>query len=610
MRRLKLFALFALLVSPLAIWATGISYQNTGGGGSAGSAGAPGPAGAAGSSVYAQTSIGGSSTAITDLAIVSSVNGPLVEQQGSSFTINLSSVAMFPSTGTFSGLVNFKQRIFTSSGLFTNGATVDDAANVIMGTQFAYMKNGNIGIGTISPQDLFEFYAPNDFVSLFRRNTEVSQGLISLWFLTGTGGAAATNTLAGIRIETTQADPSAIKGDMEFFTNSGDLLHESARLTGTGRFGIGISTPASILHVSTGPGTIGPITEISTGTTNLFEVNGSSIVMDKVMVKVSSLAANGAVMAAHLAATNAPADTQVLKYDAATGKGTWAADNTGGSGGLPFAEGATNYIQSSTAATSGVFSVSSGTVNGSLTARSNLVVVGIASAAAVAVNGTGALNIVGASEVQIDANGDGTKDFWTNSSSISMPIGNYISLRDKDRFTTPAFGSGTFTTYIATPTMGIASSTLGSFQFSNAISSQANFCVFPWLVPDDIDLTASISVSSFGITLGAADTGSQVYQISIATNQASSNVTETKFSGSGAWLSSMTVVVPADAAGAVGDLETSTGTIVWGGVQSTLIPGTLNYIIVSRDGDHGSDTSTVNSYSTFFTISYKRRFYQ
>lgn len=224
--------------------------------------------------------------------------------------------------------------------------------------------------------------------------------------------------------------------------------------------------------------------------------------------------------------------------------------------------------------------------------------------------GSGAAYLGGNGEIQLDANTDGVKNLSVTEASVTLKDGMFISLRDKDRFTTPAFGSGTFITYIATPTMGISSSTLGTFQFSAAISSQANFCVFPWFVPDDIDLTAPISVSSFGIVLGAADTNSHVYQVSIATNQSGSLALETRFSGSGAWTSSTTIVIPADGTGAAGDLETSTGTIVWGGIQNTLIPGMLHYIIVSRDGDHGSDTSSVNSYSSFFAISYKRRFYQ
>jgi len=224
--------------------------------------------------------------------------------------------------------------------------------------------------------------------------------------------------------------------------------------------------------------------------------------------------------------------------------------------------------------------------------------------------GTGAAYIGGDGEVQIDGNGDNTKDVSITNSSMTFASGFSLSLRDQDAFLTPTYASGTFVTYIASHTMGISSSTLGQYQFKHAISSQANFCVYPWVPPADLDLTAPVILSSFGITLGGTDTGSHIYHVSVATNQAGSNVSETKFSGAGAWRSSTTVLIAGDAAGAAGDLETSTGAITLGGWTTTLIPGQLHYIIVSRDGDHGSDGSSVDSYSNFFVISYRRRFYQ
>lgn len=378
------------------------------------------------------------------------------------------------------------------------------------------------------------------------------------------------------------------------------------------------------VHITTGAGFNGVLLMASTGSTNLFQVTSYG-------VSISSLQVAKIMLPAHLAATNSPSDQQVPKYDAATGKWTWSADNNSGGGGSGSSLSifTNNNVDTTVRASTLVFIVTNGlsvsysgssttlsipttaqmtitsaTINQGLTVNS-------VTSTWVGINGAGAGTLASSNgQINIDPSNSGSPTLIVSPSSISLGSGDFIALRDKDRFTTPHFGSGTFVTYIATPTMGIASSTLGAFQFNNAISSQANFCVYPWVVPDDIDLTAPISLSSFGVVLGGADTGGQVYVISVATNQASSSAIETKFSGTGAWLSSNTVVIAGDSAGAAGDLETSTGSIVLGGWQTTLIPGQLHYVIVSRDGDHGSDTSTVNSYSSFFTISYRRRFYQ
>lgn len=400
-------------------------------------------------------------------------------------------------------------------------------------------------------------------------------------------------------------------------------------ITHDGRVLIGLKdtngAPAAQLHITSAAGSSGALLNVSTGNTTIFQVAGLAGVL------ISSMQTQPIILAPMLAATNSPSDTQVPKYDAATGKITWSADNNSGGGGsgsvlsiftnnnvdsgvrastLGFIVGnglGVSYSGSSATLsipTTAQMTITSATINQGLTVNS-------VTSTWVGINGTGAGTLASSNgQINLDSNNDGAPDLQVNNSSVSLGSGDFIALRDKDRFTTPHFGSGTFVTYIATPTMGIASSTLGAFQFNNAISSQANFCVYPWVVPDDIDLTAPISLSSFGVVLGGADTNGHVYVVSVATNQAGSNVTETKFSGTGAWLSSNTVVIAGDSTGAEGDLETSTGSIVLGGWTTTLIPGQLHYIIVSRDGDHGSDTSTVNSYSSFFTISYRRRFYQ
>ena len=219
-------------------------------------------------------------------------------------------------------------------------------------------------------------------------------------------------------------------------------------------------------------------------------------------------------------------------------------------------------------------------------------------------------------ETSVSANGVRVSTYQVNTVAVlanhsldATGNGNVISFRDQDRFTTPSFASGTFVTYIATPTMGISSSTIGHFKFNNAISSQANFAVYAWIPPSDIDLTANIILSSFGVILGGADTGTQRYVLSISTSMDGRPATETMFAGPYNWLEGINVDVPANASGANGYLEVVGNTTLtsW---QTRIIPGALHYITVSRDGDAAQDGSTVDSFSSFFSVSYKRRLAQ
>lgn len=167
--------------------------------------------------------------------------------------------------------------------------------------------------------------------------------------------------------------------------------------------------PSAMLHVTTAAGSQGVMIQASTGATTIFQVAGNGVL-------VSSLQATGIILGAHMAATNSPSDGQIWKYDAATGKGTWGADATGGSSGLPLVEGATNYINSSTTPTGGVLNISSGTVQSTFTVKGGLILNG-----PMTMSGTGVPTVTGNGLLGIDANNDGTIDHTFGSSSATFP---------------------------------------------------------------------------------------------------------------------------------------------------------------------------------------------
>lgn len=331
---------------------------------------------------------------------------------------------------------------------------------------------------------------------------------------------------------------------------------------------------------------------------------------------ISSAAANTIVDATQINATNKGTN----KLLGMNGDNTLSffTDQTSAGGG----DNMGNHVATMPIVSPYALTVASGTVYGQLSVGSITVV----SAGAPVINSTHAVIQVKVTDLSdtdfevaedsVSVNGVRVSTYQPNTSAVlanhsldATGNGNVISFRDQDRFTTPSFASGTFVTYIATPTMGISSSTIGHFRFHNAISSQANFAVYAWIPPSDIDLTANVILSSFGVILGGADTGTQRYVMAISTSMDGRPARETMFSAPGQWLEGINVDVTADAAGANGYLQVVGNTTLtnW---QTRIIPGALHYITVARDGDAAQDGSTVDSFSSFFSISYKRRLAQ
>lgn len=162
-------------------------------------------------------------------------------------------LAEYNSSGTFSATQIFQQRVLFSSSIFTNGAVPNDAANVILGSQFAYLKNGRIGIGTINPQANLEIFTTNAQQNIFRASSLNVGDTIRNDFVTNFGGAS-TNVLTSLRTEIISIEPGPLKSALEFFTNRGNSIQEAARFTENGSFGVGSTTPSARVEISTPSG--------------------------------------------------------------------------------------------------------------------------------------------------------------------------------------------------------------------------------------------------------------------------------------------------------------------------------------------------------------------
>ena len=110
-------------------------------------------------------------------------------------------------------------------------------------------NNGNIGIGTISPDYNIDLQATFPTLAL-RVETEAVNNRGELFFAIGTGSNANTEVIGSIRGIITQATPSALKGAMEFRVNTGDNTNPFMYAKDDGNVGIGTITPTSKLVVT------------------------------------------------------------------------------------------------------------------------------------------------------------------------------------------------------------------------------------------------------------------------------------------------------------------------------------------------------------------------
>jgi hypothetical protein len=235
----KLLLLAGIFVSVAAIgYAKYTDLGGSGGGGAGvGATGAQGPAGPAGSSIYGQTTVGGSSSTITALAVVSPAGNQFVGIAGSSYTVNLSSFSQTSATETISG-----------GKLFTQGTTIQNSLQ-----------------------------APA--LRLLSMNAYPLPLLI---------GNNAASTLTGIGFQNGSISTNAAIG----YTGNGaimtfgvkgnhgvpfDFLVYDGGATGGVSFGTKTLTNASVVAITTGAGTTGSLLKIATGTTDIANFTGVSV---------------------------------------------------------------------------------------------------------------------------------------------------------------------------------------------------------------------------------------------------------------------------------------------------------------------------------------------
>ncbi len=120
-----------------------------------------------------------------------------------------------------------------------------------VGISQIYESGTSIGIGTTSPSGKTEISGSasgSTFVALNLRNIdEVVGSDASMYFSTGSGALASTNITGLIRSSVTQANPSALKGNLKFYVNSGDNIIEGMQLDTSGNLGLGVTPSAFII---------------------------------------------------------------------------------------------------------------------------------------------------------------------------------------------------------------------------------------------------------------------------------------------------------------------------------------------------------------------------
>jgi hypothetical protein len=131
--------------------------------------------------------------------------------------------------------------------------------------------------------------------------------------------------------------------------------------------------------------------------------------------------------------------------------------------------------------------------------------------------------------------------------------------------------------------------------FLNGTAATANFIQFQIQVPTDFDTAVDPKIK---ITdkLTAADTGVRRYIVSTISPAASAAY-------DGTVGTAINVDIAADASGASGDVEQSSQTTLtgWG---AALTPGRHWVIQIGRDGNSGTDTSTVDSMFSVAELEY------
>ena len=117
------------------------------------------------------------------------------------------------------------------------------------GGHICLIPDGDVGIGTTSPVGGFEVSNGDNVEVITRCTAETADKKTGIRMMTGANGStiASTNSVAGILADMTQVHASALKGELQFYTNSGDSFAQRMVLDEDGYLGIGDSNPANRL---------------------------------------------------------------------------------------------------------------------------------------------------------------------------------------------------------------------------------------------------------------------------------------------------------------------------------------------------------------------------
>ena len=139
-------------------------------------------------------------------------------------------------------------------------------------------NSGNVGIGSSAPSNILDIKsdATDPTLGLFR-NTAATGAGAQVTFDSLDQAATGRIAYAVVRGEVEDITGPEL-GTLIFKTRGGAGVVERMRISSSGKVGIGTSAPVAALQVSSAAGTDGPLVEVSTGTFNVFEVNGSSVV--------------------------------------------------------------------------------------------------------------------------------------------------------------------------------------------------------------------------------------------------------------------------------------------------------------------------------------------
>ena len=173
-------------------------------------------------------------------------------------SVSDTAIRLVTTSSTADSLIQF----YTSSGAdFAIGVDGDDGDKFKIATgssiasgEVLTIDGTNVGIGATSPGVRFEVSEDNSGSNggrVFLRNpSEAVNSSSVLYFGTGSGAPASSNLMSAISGKITQADPSVLKGELQFHINTGDSITQAMTISDAGNVGIGTTSPGAKLEIT------------------------------------------------------------------------------------------------------------------------------------------------------------------------------------------------------------------------------------------------------------------------------------------------------------------------------------------------------------------------